>query len=79
MNVMAPMIETIGLLILSTINTGSMMASPNTCIEPPVTMTVINANRMKLTGRPQKLPFFITDSLLAKRAKSPKLRSRAAK
>ncbi len=79
MKVIEPTMVAIGLLIFSTISTGSMMASPKTFIEPPVTITVMIANRMKLTGSPQKLPSFIALSLLAKREKSPKLSSSAAK
>ncbi len=37
------------------------------------------ANTMKLTGSPKKFPTFIARSLRAKREKSPKLSSRAAK
>jgi hypothetical protein len=63
----------------STMATGSMIASPNTFSVPAVTITVMIANTMKLTGRPRKLPTFIAFSSLAKRAKSPKLSSSAAK
>jgi hypothetical protein len=56
-----------------------MIASPNTCTVPAVTITVTMANTRKLIGRPRKLPVFIAASLLAKRAKSPKLSSSAPK
>jgi hypothetical protein len=56
-----------------------MIASPNTFSVPAVTITVIMANTRKFTGRPKKLPAFIAASSLAKREKSPKFNSNAAK
>jgi hypothetical protein len=56
-----------------------MIASPNTLTVPAVTITVMMVNTMKLTGSPRKLPTFIVFSLRAKREKSPKFSSSAAK
>ena len=56
-----------------------MIASPNTFTVPAVTITVMIANTMKLTGSPRKLPIFIALRSCAKREKSPKLSSSAAK
>ncbi len=56
-----------------------MMASPNTFTEPAVTITVMIAKTMKLIGSPRKLPTFMARSSRAKREKSPKLSSNAAK
>ena len=79
MKVMEPSATTHGLPMRSTIATGSMIASPNTLTVPAVTITVMMANTMKLTGNPRKFPAFIAVSLRAKREKSPKFSSSAAK
>src|SRR3979411_2273900 len=59
MKVMEPSATTHGLPMRSTMATGSMIASPNTLTVPAVTITVMMANTMKLTGSPRKLPTFI--------------------
>ena len=79
MKVMEPSATTHGLPMRSTMATGSMIASPNTFTVPAVTITVMMANTMKLTGSPRKLPTFIARSSRAKREKSPKFSSSAAK
>ena len=64
----------------STIATGSMIASPNTFRVPAVTITVMIANTMKLTGKPEEIADLHRASRRrAKREKSPKLSSSAAK
>jgi hypothetical protein len=44
-----------------------------------VVIAATSEKRMRLTGRPQMLPFFSVRASGVKRAKSPKLRKRAAK
>ena len=79
MKVRLPITTATLLSMRATISTGSMIMVPNTLTLPAVTMTVMMANTMKLTGSPRKLPIFIWRSLLPKREKSPKLSSSAAK
>ena len=53
------------LSIRETISIGSMIMWPNTLALPAVTTTTMTANRMKLTGRPRKLPTFMSRSVRA--------------
>src|SRR4051794_3314775 len=77
--VTAPRIKTRVFGILATISTGSVMASPNTATEPPVTTTVTREKAVKLTGRPQKLPLLTIRSEGEKREKSQKFKSSVEK
>ncbi|MDF2665946.1 MAG: hypothetical protein K0R81_1796 [Microbacterium sp.] len=62
-----------GVSICSTVLIGSVMSAPNTGTVAEAVMTVSSEKNTKLTGRPQKLPFFTAAKLLPYRAKSPKL------
>ena len=54
--VSAPTMSTGVLCTLASSSAGSVMASPNTCMLPAVTITDSSANAVELIGRPQKLP-----------------------
>lgn len=77
--VTAPRIRANVLGIRATSSTGSVMASPYTVMDPPVTITTTSENSVKLTGSPQRFPHLTVRSEGAKRAKSLKLRSSVEK
>src|SRR3712207_4989155 len=73
MKVAAPNTAATVLSTRATTSTGSWMYSPKTGSVAEVVITVTIENAMKLTGRPQKLPFFTDGMSLANREKSLKL------
>ena len=52
---------------------GSTINSQKTARVPEIVTTEIKEKKRKLTGSPQKLPFFMSDIVFAYREKSPKL------
>src|SRR5688500_11397648 len=73
MKVRAPSTAATVLSTRATISTGSWRYSPNTGRVAEVVITVTMEKAMKLTGRPQKLPFLTAGMSFEKREKSLKL------